>query len=65
MGDGGAGPTSEYGVDTGLVFGVPAVGNGGTWEPVAGLEVSDFQRERIQANVDALRQEAEVADALF
>ena len=57
--------TSEYGVDAGLVFGVPAVGTGGTWEPVAGLEVSDFQRERIQANVDALKHEAEVADALF
>ena len=56
---------SEYGVDEGLVFGLPVVGAGGRWQVVEGLELSDFQRERIAANVEALRAEAEIAAKLF
>lgn len=55
----------EYGVDEGLIFGYPVVGTGGAWEVVRGLELTDFQRERIQANVEALRAEAKIADGLF
>ncbi|OFP34558.1 malate dehydrogenase [Corynebacterium sp. HMSC071B10] len=57
--------TGEYGIDAGLVFGVPVTGNGGEWELVEGLEISDAQRQRIDANVTALREEAAVADGLF
>ena len=47
--------TGEYGIDAGLVFGVPVTGAGGEWELVDGLEISDAQRQRIDANVTALR----------
>ncbi|MDK8306100.1 malate dehydrogenase [Corynebacterium imitans] len=57
--------TGEYGIDAGLVFGVPVTGAGGEWELVDGLEISDAQRQRIDANVTALREEAAVADGLF
>lgn len=57
--------TGEYGVDPGLVFGFPVVGENGQWQVIEGLEINDFQRPRIDANVEALRSEAEVADQLF
>lgn len=57
--------TGQYGVDEGLVFGFPVVGANGQWQVVEGLEISDFQRPRIDANVEALRSEAEVAAQLF
>ncbi|AWB84525.1 malate dehydrogenase [Corynebacterium liangguodongii] len=55
----------EYGVDEGLVFGFPAVGVNGRFSVVEGLELSDFQRQRIAANIESLRAEAAVADRLF
>lgn len=57
--------SGEYGVDEGLVFGFPVVGENGGWRVVDSLQLSDFQRERIDANIEALRAEAEVADKLF
>lgn len=57
--------TGEYGVDKGLVFGFPVVGEGGSWRVVTDLEIDEFQRERIDANVEALRAEAAIADELF
>ena len=56
--------SGEYGVDEGLVFGFPATGDG-QWRVVEGLELDDVQRERITANVEALRAEAAIADKLF
>lgn len=56
--------TGEYGVDVGLVFGFPAVSDG-SWRLVEGLELSDDQRTRINANIEALREEAAIADKLF
>ena len=56
--------TGEYGVDEGLVFGFPAVSDG-SWRVVEGLELSDDQRTRINANIEALREEAAIADKLF
>ena len=56
--------TGEYGVDVGLVFGFPAVSDG-SWQVVEGLELSDDQRTRIDANIEALREEAAIADKLF
>lgn len=57
--------TGEYGVDEGLVFGFPTVGINGRWAVVEGLDLTEFQRSRINANVEALREEAAVADSLF
>lgn len=56
--------TGEYGADVGLVFGFPAVSDG-SWRLVEGLELSDDQRTRINANIEALREEAAIADKLF
>lgn len=56
--------TGEYGVDVGLVFGFPAVSDG-SWRVVEGLELSDDQRTRIDANIEALREEAAIADKLL
>ena len=56
--------TGEYGVDDGLVFGFPATSDG-TWHIVEGLELNDDQRARLDANIEALREEAAIADKLF
>lgn len=56
--------TGEYGVDEGLIFGFPAVSDG-AWQVVEGLELNDDQRTRLDANIEALRKEAAVADKLF
>ena len=55
----------SYGIDEGLVTGMPCRSVDGTWEIVQGLEISDYQRARIDANVAELRSEREaVADLL-
>lgn len=55
----------SYGIDEGLVTGLPTVARDGKWEIVEGLELSDFQRERIAANVEELKAERDaVADLL-
>ncbi|WP_018296385.1 malate dehydrogenase [Corynebacterium lubricantis] len=55
----------EYGVPEGLVFGFPVIAEGGEWKVVEGLELNDFQRERIQANIEELSAEREsVSDLL-
>ncbi|MBK4163952.1 malate dehydrogenase [Corynebacterium macginleyi] len=55
----------SYGVDEGLICGFPTICRDGKWEIVQGLKLSDFQKERIAASVDELRQEREaVADLL-
>ena len=57
--------TGQYGVEEGLLFGFPVIGRDGKWEVVEGLEISDFQRERIDKNVEAMRGEWEIASKLF
>ncbi|MDK8451028.1 malate dehydrogenase [Corynebacterium mastitidis] len=47
----------SYGVEEGLVFGFPTVAREGRWEIVQGLDLSEFQRQRIAANVAELQQE--------
>ena len=55
----------SYGIDEGLVTGMPCRSVDGKWEIVQGLEISDYQRARIDANVAELRAEREaVADLL-
>lgn len=47
----------SYGVPEGLIFGFPTVAREGRWEIVTGLDLSEFQRERIAANVAELQEE--------
>lgn len=55
----------SYGVPEGLLFGFPTVACGGEWQIVDGLELNDFQKKRIAANVAELADEkAAVADLL-
>lgn len=49
----------SYGIDEGLIAGFPTVARDGTYEIVQGLELTDFQRERIDASVQELREERE------
>lgn len=55
----------SYDVPEGLVFGFPTVAREGRWEIVEGLELSDFQRERIAANVAELQAEREAVAHLL
>ena len=55
----------SYGVPEGLLFGFPTVARGGEWQIVDGLELNDFQKKRIAANVAELADEkAAIADLL-
>ncbi|NLA55610.1 MAG: malate dehydrogenase [Corynebacterium humireducens] len=55
----------SYGIDEGLVAGLPTVSRNGSWEIVQGLELNDFQREMIARNVEELKAERDaVADLL-
>lgn len=55
----------SYGIDEGLVAGMPTVACNGSWEIVQGLELNDFQREMIARNVEELKAERDaVADLL-
>lgn len=55
----------SYGVDEGLICGFPTVCRDGKWEIVQGLELSDFQKERIEASVQELREEREAVAHLL
>ena len=55
----------SYGIEEGLVFGQPVTSENGEFKLVEGLELNDFQRERIAAGVEELKSEREaVADLL-
>lgn len=55
----------SYGIAEGLIVGLPTVARDGQWQVVEGLELSDWQKERIAANVTELQEErAAVADLL-
>lgn len=55
----------SYGVDEGLIAGFPTIATGGAYEIVHGLELTDFQRERIDASVSELRAEREAVAHLL
>ncbi|WP_257160342.1 malate dehydrogenase [Corynebacterium cystitidis] len=57
--------TGEYGVPEGLVFGFPVIGENGAWKIVDGLDISDFQRERIDANIAELEGERDAVAHLL
>lgn len=55
----------SYGIDEGLIAGFPTIAVDGRYEIVRDLELSDFQRENINASVTELRAERDaVADLL-
>ena len=47
----------HYGVPAGLCFGFPVTSDGGEWQVVEGLEVSDSTRAGIEHNIAALQDE--------
>ena len=56
--------TSDYGVPDGLVSGFPVTTEAGQFRVVAGLDIDDFSRERIDATVAELREERDTVHAL-
>jgi malate dehydrogenase len=54
----------SYGVPEGLVSSFPVTCSGGTYEIVAGLDVDDFSRARIDASVGELADERDTVDSL-
>lgn len=55
----------SYGVPEGLLFGLPTVSRNGAWEIIDGLEINDFQRARIDANIEELLGEREAVSDLL
>ena len=55
----------SYGIDEGLVAGLPTVSRNGRWEIVQGLELNDFQREMIARNVAELKAERDAVANLL
>ena len=47
----------DYGIPEGLVAGVPVTSQGGEWEVVQGLELSELTRTRLAATVADLEAE--------
>ena len=54
----------SYGVEEGIVCGLPCSCSGGEWTIVEGLEVPDFSRERIDASVAELQEERDAVSQL-
>ncbi|MDU0479398.1 malate dehydrogenase [Staphylococcus chromogenes] len=54
-----------YGIPEGIVVGLPTYAEGGEWKVVEGLEISDFQRKLIDANVAELQDEREAVKDLL
>ncbi len=54
----------SYGIDEGLISGVPCECSGGEWKLVEGLEITAFSRERIDATVAELKEERDAVKDL-
>ena len=58
-------PTSgQYGLDEGLITGLPCVCKGGAWSVVEGLELDAFSKPRIDASVAELAEERDAVREL-
>ena len=53
-----------YGIDEGIICGVPCTCANGEYSVVEGLEITDFSRERIDASVAELQSEREAVAGL-
>jgi malate dehydrogenase len=54
----------SYGVPEGLISSFPVRSDKGTWEIIAGVEVNDFSREKIDATVAELASERDAVKSL-
>jgi malate dehydrogenase len=54
----------SYGIDAGLISGFPVTCSGGSYQVVAGLELTDFSRSRIEVTVNELKEERETVKRL-
>ena len=54
----------SYGVEEGVVAGLPCTCSGGEWSVVEGLEIPEFSRVRIDASAAELREERDAVDQL-
>jgi malate dehydrogenase len=54
----------SYGIEEGIICGVPCTTSGGEITVVQDLEITDFSRERIDASVAELREERDAVDGL-
>ena len=57
--------TGAYGIDEGIICGVPCTCSGGEYTVVEDLEIADFSRERIDRSVTELREEREAVTDLI
>lgn len=57
--------SGAYDIPEGLITGLPTVSRNGVWEVISDLELNDFQRERIAANVTELQAERDAVAALL
>jgi malate dehydrogenase len=54
----------SYGIDEGIICGLPCTCSGGEWQIVQDLEIDDFSRERIDASVGELKSERDAVKGL-
>ena len=54
----------SYGIEEGLISGLPCTCANGEWSIVEGLEIDDFSRAKIDASVEELRQERDAVKGL-
>ena len=54
----------QYGIDKGIICGLPCVANKGEWSVVEGLELDAFSKPRIDASVAELREEYDAVKEL-
>ncbi len=54
----------SYGIDEGLMAGLPVTCSGGSYQVVQGLELNDFSRSRLEVTVKELKDEREMVKQL-
>jgi malate dehydrogenase len=57
--------SGQYGIEEGVICGMPCTCKGGKWAVVEDLEIDDFSRQRIDASVDELRSERDTVSDLL
>ena len=55
----------SYGIPEGLTFGMPAICKDGDYEIVKDLELNQFQKDHIAANIRALEEERAIVDEII
>jgi malate dehydrogenase len=55
----------SYGIEPGIIYSYPVRCNGGNYEIVQDLSISDFSRERMDATETELREERAAIESLL